>query len=116
MAYRNVEDRKAASKRHYYANKPSYLERNKKYRRTINIFVRDLKEKSPCTDCGINYPYYVIDSDHLDDKKGTISALSATGRIAALKKEKEIEIEKCEIVCANCHRIRTHERLAKAKQ
>ena len=104
MAYKSVEDRKAASKRHYEAHKQRYLDRNHRYRREIKDYVHGLKEASPCVDCGINYPYYVMDFDHLEDKVGAISYLSATGRIGALKKE----IKKCEIVCANCHRIRTH--------
>lgn len=107
MAYKNIEDRKAASKRHYYANKAKYMERNKKYKISIRAYVHDLKEKTPCADCQLNYPYYVMDFDHLDDKENAISFLSATGRIGALKRE----IQKCEIVCANCHRKRTHERL-----
>lgn len=111
MAYKNIDDRKAASKKHYLANKQKYMERNKRYRLSIKAYVHDLKEKSPCTDCGINYPYYVMDFDHLEDKQNTVSILSATGRIGALKKE----ISKCEIVCSNCHRIRTHNRLNEAK-
>ncbi len=106
MAYKNIEDQHAASKRHYYANKQDYLDRNKKYRKYIRDYTKKLKESSPCLDCGVKYPYYVMDFDHLEDKEFSINFLSATGRIAALKKE----IQKCEIVCSNCHRIRTHKR------
>ena len=106
MAYKNIEDQRAASKRHYNANKQAYLDRNKRYRKTIHDFVRDIKESSPCIDCGVKYPYYIMDFDHLEDKEFGINFLSATGRIGALKKE----IQKCEIVCSNCHRKRTHER------
>ena len=107
MSYKDIEDRKAASKRHYAANKQKYLDRNKKYRAAIQTYIRGIKEALPCNDCGKNYPYYVMDFDHLERKENIISFLSASGRIGALKKE----IEKCEIVCANCHRIRTHKRL-----
>lgn len=107
MAYKNTEDRKAASKRHYEANKSKYLERNQKYRKLIQEFVRNIKEQSCCVDCGKNYPYYVMDFDHLGEKKDIVNFLGATGRIGALKKE----IKKCEVVCANCHRIRSHQRL-----
>ncbi len=104
MAYKNIDDRKAASKRHYEANKVRYVERNKRYREEIRAFVRGVKENSPCQDCNKNYPYYVMDFDHLEDKKFDINFLASTGRIGALK----VEIKKCEVVCANCHRIRTH--------
>ena len=108
MPYKNVEDRKAASQRHYRANKQKYLDRNSRYRIEIQDFVHSIKEASPCKDCGKSYPYYVMDFDHLDGytKVREINYLSSTGRIGALKKE----LVKCEVVCANCHRIRTHER------
>lgn len=108
MAYKNIEDRKAASKKHYLANKQRYLERNSRYRAEIKEYVKKFKESRPCADCGINYPYYVMDFDHLDNfvKGNNINFLSNTGRIGAVKRE----IEKCEVVCANCHRIRTHKR------
>lgn len=106
MAYKNIEDQHAASKRHYEANKQSYLDRNKIYRNFIRSFIKTLKESVACVDCGVKYPYYVMDFDHLEDKEFSINFLSSTGRIGALKKE----IKKCEIVCANCHRKRSFER------
>lgn len=113
MAYKNIQDRKAASKRHYEANKNRYLERNVKYRLRIKDFVREIKENKACKDCGVKYPYYVMDFDHLDaeTKLNDINFLSSTGRIGALKQE----ITKCEIVCANCHRVRTYQRSHKRK-
>jgi ribosomal protein S20 len=112
MAYKNIEDRKAASRRHYQANKSKYLARNKQYRSSIREFVKSLKQSTPCKDCGKRYPSYVMDFDHLEDKENIISFLMSSGRIGALKRE----IQKCEIVCANCHRGRTHDRLAKNKR
>jgi hypothetical protein len=64
-----------------------------------------LKESSPCADCGNYYPYYMMDFDHLRDKKKGLAAMSLYGWGTILK-----EIEKCEVVCANCHRIRTFKR------
>lgn len=112
MAYKNIEDQRAAAKRHYLANKQKYLDRNKLYRQAIQRFVRNMKESNPCVDCGIKYPYYVMDFDHLGNKIEGINFLAATGRIGALKKE----IEKCEIICSNCHRQRTHKRSQKSEK
>lgn len=106
MAYKNIEDQRLASRRHYLANKNKYMERNKKYRKEVKNFIKEIKESSPCIDCGVKYPYYVMDFDHLEGKDFGINFLSATGRIAALKKE----LEKCELVCSNCHRKRTYQR------
>jgi len=111
VAYKYPEDQRVASKRHYALNKQKYLVRNTKYRLAIRQFVQDIKEKNPCMDCGIQHPYYVMDFDHLDEslKLNDINYLASSGRIGALKKE----IVKCEVVCANCHRMRTHNRLQK---
>ena len=71
-------------------------------------YVRKIKEQSPCTDCGKFYHFSQMDFDHLGDKKVNVATLAnSTARIAEIKKE----IAKCEIVCANCHRFRTWQRL-----
>jgi hypothetical protein len=67
----------------------------------------EIKETSGCVDCGVTNPI-VLDFDHLKDKKYNVSRMIHDGfSWAAIKKE----IAKCEVVCANCHRIRTHYRL-----
>jgi hypothetical protein len=48
-----------------------------------------------------------MDFDHLHSKFKSISRLVSNGMSSAL----EAEIAKCEVVCANCHRIRTHNRM-----
>jgi hypothetical protein len=50
----------------------------------------------------------MLDFDHIKDKKYNISRMIHDGfSWKAIKKE----VEKCEVVCANCHRVRTHYRL-----
>ena len=67
----------------------------------------EIKKLSGCVDCGITN-HIVLDFDHLRDKKYNISRMIHDGfSWAAIKKE----ISKCEVVCANCHRVRTHNRL-----
>ena len=64
-------------------------------------------KKRPCTDCGHCFPPECMDFDHTgDDKARNVSAM------ACYTLEKVLaEIAKCEIVCANCHRTRTKNRL-----
>jgi hypothetical protein len=95
--------------REYYANnkdilKPQINLARKKRTNKIRDYIRDLKSKTPCTDCHKNYPYYVMDFDHQHSKKFLISQAPTHGMGLDLIKQ---EIDKCEIVCANCHRIRT---------
>lgn len=70
-------------------------------------YIRSLKERTPCADCGGHYPYWVMDFDHLRDKVFEISDMVfGTCNLRRL----QAEIAKCEVVCANCHRERTHHR------
>jgi transcription elongation factor Elf1 len=69
--------------------------------------LKEIKEASGCADCG-EKNHIVLDFDHLKDKKYNISRMIHDGfSWAAIKKE----ITKCQVVCSNCHRIRTHDRL-----
>ena len=58
-----------------------------------------------CVDCGNSYPPFVMDFDHKNpsQKKFAISS----SKIAKWERILE-EANKCELVCANCHRVRTH--------
>ncbi len=62
-----------------------------------------------CIDCDGFFPDYVFDFDHINGKKGrkSISRLLRSG--ATINRLLE-EVEDCELVCANCHRIRTYSR------
>ncbi len=96
----------------HQANKDRRLVRIKEARKTradgLNEWLRTLKESLPCTDCREFHPHYVMDYDHLGDKVLNIS--NAVGNGWSKKKIQE-EIDKCELVCANCHRKRTHARM-----
>lgn len=69
--------------------------------------VRAAKSK-PCADCGTQYPYYVMEFDHLD--AGTKHFNVSAGVTRASHERILAEIAKCEAVCANCHAERTHQR------
>lgn len=71
-------------------------------------WIRELKEE-PCLDCGERFPHYVMDFDHRDgeQKEGIISRLANQLSVRRL----EAELKKCDLVCANCHRMRTFMRL-----
>ena len=69
----------------------------------------ELKLIFGCLDCRWRAWARGLDWDHVDgDKFSDISKLIANGRPWA---EITLEIGKCDLVCANCHRIRTIERL-----
>jgi hypothetical protein len=67
-----------------------------------------IKSEKGCLDCGYNKSPYALQFDHIsDNKKANVSNLIRSDYSWITIKA---EIDKCEIVCANCHAIRTHER------
>jgi hypothetical protein len=86
--------------RRYYERNPSFH----KTRKTLAVqeskdFVDGFKTK--CSRCGIE-DKRVLDFHHLRDKVQSVGSL----RVGGYSKERIIaEIEKCILLCANCHRI-----------
>jgi len=110
MPSKDIEKRRAAIKRHYYANRQYYIDKASKKRDDLRKWVHDLKDTTPCTDCGIQYRYYVTDFDHISEKGTKTKAVSQVINSGSIAKVRA-EIAKCELVCANCHRTRTYRRI-----
>jgi formate-dependent nitrite reductase cytochrome c552 subunit len=109
MAYKDPKDpRNLAKKReHYRANSTPYKERRTARKADMREWLDKLKDVA-CLDCGKSYPPYVMDFDHRDpsQKEGNIGWFLNNGSWAKLK----AEVAKCDVVCSNCHRERTHGR------
>lgn len=74
----------------------------------LRRFVNTLKAETPCWDCSGFYNPISMDFDHVRGiKKFNISQALIRG---ISKLELLEEMKKCEIVCSNCHRIRTKNR------
>lgn len=89
-----------AARRYYLKNKQKYRERNILAVKRKNEYIKK-KREVPCMDCGIQYPHYVMEFDHREDK---LFSVNANYGWAAIDKE----LEKCDVVCSNCHSIRTY--------
>lgn len=63
----------------------------------------------PCVDCGGSFPVECVDFDHLPGTK-KVMGVSTMVRQGLSRQRIEDEVAKCELVCANCHRIRTRKR------
>jgi len=90
-------------------DKPSQQRNIERRRKNISENRQAILEAKnvPCTDCGKVYPSYVMDFDHRPGEHKSFTLANA----AARKVETVIaEIAKCDVVCSNCHRIRTHDR------
>ena len=70
-------------------------------------FIATYKLEMGCHDCGYRLHPDALDLDHRDpsQKEFTIG-----GKVIADEKRLLAEIAKCDVVCANCHRIRTSNR------
>lgn len=88
---------------HYQANKAYYLKRVKARKREAQAFVLSIKKQGKCVDCGFN-DFRALDFDHVRGRKRTgVSNLCLRG---ASEETLLKEIAKCDIRCANCHRVR----------
>ena len=94
-----------------------YTERREHHRRRTNAlksrrvreaqaFVLAVLASRPCADCGLADPV-VLEFDHVGVKRADVATLVRRGvRLGIIA----AEIERCEVVCANCHRRRTARR------
>lgn len=114
MPYKNPEKAREANReyqrRHYNGKSSYYKEKAASRRKALAQLVKELKGR-PCADCGQSFPPYVMDFDHRGEKECDVSRVVRLGwglaRINA-------EVAKCDVVCANCHRQRTWERMQAA--
>ena len=100
-ACRNAYDRR------YYAERgrAARLARRRAAMDVARSWMARLKSGEACADCGEIFPVYVMHWDHLPgfDKVDSISSMVGQRDRAAIL----AELEKCELVCANCHVMRT---------
>lgn len=82
-------------------------EARKRYNKLARALIAEVKSK-PCADCKRKYPPHIMDLDHVTGTK--VDAVSVMVRRKLSLERVKAEILKCEAVCSNCHRERTHRR------
>lgn len=100
---------KARAKADYENNKERYYAHAKRRDQAMREKIRELKSV-PCTDCKQTFDPVCMDFDHLPGFEKLDKVSTMIRRRMAWSKI-EAEIAKCEVVCANCHRLRTRDRL-----
>ena len=75
---------------------------------SANRAVVDSLKRAPCADCGGVFDPVCMDFDHRpgEMKRANVSYLVKQKSLDAVL----AEVAKCDVVCANCHRIRTKRR------
>lgn len=86
-----------------YAAQRRYQQKRRAQRKRLV----DLAKSGPCADCGNRFSPEAMDFDHV---RGPKLFGIATGLLSKSVLQLEAEIAKCDIVCANCHRVRTRQR------
>lgn len=102
MPYKHIEDRRESRRRWYRNNKEKEMKKARERERKIAEWYINYKLKLGCSQCGENHPA-CIEFHHKDPikKDDDISMLVHDGcSIETIKKE----IDKCIVLCSNCHR------------
>jgi hypothetical protein len=101
--------RKAYDAEYYMRTRDRQLAHKKRYWEEFVEWYRQLKTDRPCADCGRCFHHSAMTWDHLpgSTKVAELSTFLSKHRSRRMVLE---EIAKCELVCANCHAVRTWER------
>ncbi len=105
--YDNLDQVKVKAARYYQDHKEEFKARTAKRwaeGEPLRRFVNDYKSR-PCADCNQVFHPVAMDFDHVrGEKSGNIATM-----VGGMKPFIKIwaEIEKCVVVCANCHRVRS---------
>lgn len=87
------------------SNSPNKKDTTRIFQQARRDLINKIKLDRGCSVCGYNTHAAALDFNHINgDKKFSISQdlKKAMSKLMA-------EIDKCEILCANCHRIHTYE-------
>lgn len=105
--YKDPKAQKEYQQSWYERNKSQHKQRSREQKEKKEAMLRELK-RQPCMDCGKSYTTCVMEFDHRDPST-KVEGVSTLLRSASMKRVLE-EIEKCDLVCANCHKMRGHVR------
>ncbi len=94
----------------YQRNKDVHKERSRRARQrrfAANDPVIRAAKAVPCADCGHRFSSEQMDFDHV---RGVKRFDIGSARFRVSLTNLRVEIGKCDVVCAVCHRVRTHGR------
>lgn len=96
------KERVLKKNKEWYEENKNYVKRYRQYRRSRRMhWLWKYKVAKGCQVCGFNNFAGALDFDHIDSK----NKLYDPGRIIGCNLKKLfLELRKCQILCANCHR------------
>ena len=96
---------------HHYnlRNHRPWADQKLAWQQSRGLWLREMKTGKTCTDCGGSFPPEAMQWDHLP---GTVKLGEISSKIRRWSTKLIFEeLANCELVCANCHAIRTYKRL-----
>jgi hypothetical protein len=95
---------RTANVAYYRRNRELEIARVRVRQQRTVAMLRELRDR-PCMDCGGRFAPHQMDFDH---RNGTTKRFRVTSGGAMLRPTRVLldEVAKCDVVCANCHRIR----------
>ena len=95
-----VWEEMSAELRHYYRNKSEWVGRIGQRKQELIEWVRQIEVDRGCADCSEDHPACTQWHHVSDDKDRTPMRMAREG---CSKDNIRLEMEKCVVVCANCH-------------
>jgi hypothetical protein len=115
MTYDEISKKLKCSKStisyHINSNAKANVSKKKKKLEESGDFLEEIqsyKEKFGCADCQVMYPHYVLEFDHRPEFKKISNVYRVFKKYGTDKAWQEVA--KCDVVCSNCHKIRTYAR------
>lgn len=102
MPYKDKEKQRECQRKWYSNNKDFEIKRVRKRKNKIIKWFKEYKKTLSCTNCQEDEPACLV-FHHKDPKKKTIGISSMVNHGLAINTIKK-EMEKCIVLCANCHR------------
>ena len=100
--------REARKNRYLRPEVRDYYLKKSQEARNRNVAIRDAMKSHPCMDCKGSFPPECMQYDH---RPGETKLFEVSGRLDGAQSETTMrELAKCDLVCANCHAIRTRAR------
>jgi len=95
-------------RRVYWKNRDYYVQWDEERRRVRSLWFLEYKQCHPCEECGVT-DHRCLEFHHINGRGKEdipVSQLSHRNQKRVLK-----EIQKCQILCANCHRIKHYKEI-----
>jgi len=94
-----------------FKNKEHYDKWSKERIKKNTAAIQKLKEETPCFDCKNKFPHYIMQFDHVPERGLKLFSIAVkAGNRTIQAPTMARELAKCDILCANCHSIRTYKR------